>query len=523
MEKGHYPQKPSYYYTLNLKEPRKSIVVQSDVCVYGATSSGVTAALQAASLGHKVAVVEFSRFVGGMTASGLGATDTGNRHVIGGLARQFYKDVGEHYGSAEQWFFEPHIALSVYNKWLEHKNISVFLEHRLAKVEKIGQKIVSFTTEDGIEFKAQIFIDATYEGDLMAKAGVSYAVGREDNDVYDEHYNGVQYGHPHHNFIRFVDPYKRPGDPKSGLLYGISDAKAGVHGQGDSLIQAYNFRMCLTRENANMIPFFEPHNYSPEKYELLLRYIKAGMFDIFDLNRPLPNGKTDHNNWGAFNTDHIGANYGWPTGDYETRERIYQDHISYQAGLFYFLAADKRLPERVRKFSSQWGLAADEFTQSSNWPPQLYVREGRRMISDYVITEHDTLGRYTLEDSVGMASYKMDSHNCKRVVKAGRVMNEGNVEVAPLDPIPIPYRSIRPKRSECTNLLVPVCVSASHIAYGSIRMEPVFMITGQSAGVAAHMALKGDGAVQNISYSDFERKLRGEGQILAVGKDILYE
>ena len=516
MEKSRYPQKPSYYYPLNLKEPRKAVTVLSDVCIYGATSSGVTAALQAATLGHKVALVEFSPFVGGMTTSGLGATDTGNRHVIGGLARRFYRDVGARYGSAEQWFFEPHAAMAVYNKWLEHENISLFLEHRLSKVEKRGEKITCFTTEDGIEFKARIFIDATYEGDLMAKAGVSYAIGREDNTVYDEHYNGVQYSHMHHNFIRFVDPYKSPGDPKSGLLYGISDAPGGAHGQGDSLIQAYNFRMCLTRENANMIPFVEPHDYYPEKYELLLRYIKAGMFDIFDLNRPLPNGKTDHNNWGAFNTDHIGANYGWPGGDYETRERIYQDHVSYQAGLFYFLATDKRLPERVRKFSAQWGLAADEFTGTSNWPPQLYVREGRRMISDYIITEHDTLGRYTLEDSVGMASYKMDSHNCKRIVKAGRVINEGNVEVAPLDPIPIPYRSIRPKRGECANLLVPVCVSASHIAYGSIRMEPVFMITGQSAGVAAHMALKGDGVVQNISYSDYERTLRSEGQILVV-------
>ncbi|MDR0305495.1 MAG: FAD-dependent oxidoreductase [Chitinispirillales bacterium] len=513
-----YSGKPSYYYTL--KQPRTPQTVQCDVCVYGATSSGVTAAVQAARLGHKVALVEFGRFIGGMTTSGLGATDTGNRHVIGGLSREFYKDVGEYYGTGEQWFFEPHVAAKVYSRWLEHENVTIYLEHRLAKVEKEGQRITSFSTEDGVEFKARIFIDATYEGDLMAKAGVTYAVGREGNSMYDEHYNGVQYGHPHHNFIRYADPYKRRGDPSSGLVYGVSDSVPGVQGQGDSLIQAYNFRMCLTRDHNNMVPFEEPFDYHPEKYELLLRYIQAGMFDIFDLNRPLPNNKTDHNNWGAFNTDHIGANYGWPTGDYQTREKIYQDHVSYQAGLFYFLATDKRLPERVRNFSSQWGLAADEFTDTSSWPPQLYIREGRRLVSDYVITEHDTLGRYVLEDSVGMASYKMDSHNCKRIVKAGRAMNEGNVEVAPLDPIAIPFRAVRPKRHECTNLLVPVCVSASHIAYGSIRMEPVFMITGQSAGVAAHMALKGDGVVQNISYSDFERKLRSEGQILTVSREI---
>ncbi len=506
------PQKPSYYYAI--KDPPQARTLECDVCVYGATSAGVTAAVQAARLGHRVALVEFGRFMGGMTTSGLSATDTGNRHVIGGMAREFYKDLGSFYGTGEQWFFEPHVASKVFHAWLEHENIALFLEHRLAKVEKSGARLNSIWTEDGVQFRAQMFIDATYEGDLLAKAGVTYTVGREPNTMYDEHYDGIQYGHPHHNFIRFVDPYRKAGDSSSGLLHGVSDMPAGVQGQGDTLIQAYNFRLCLTRESNNLVPFDKPSDYDPEKYELLRRYIEAGIFDIFDLNRPLPNNKSDHNNWGAVNTDHIGANYDWPTGDYKTRERIYQDHVSYQKGLFYFLTNDRQLPQNVIRFSSEWGLSADEFTETGNWPPQLYVREARRMISDYVITEHDTMGRYTPEDSVGMASYKMDSHNCKRIVKAGRAMNEGNVEVSPLDPLPIPFRSIRPKRSECTNLLVPVCVSASHIAYGSIRMEPVFMITGQSAAIAAHLAIEGDGIVQNISYSTLEQKMRSEGQIL---------
>ncbi len=501
--------KPRYYYPLN-ENPRPK-TVECDICVYGATSAGVTAAVQGARSGERVVLVAFDRHIGGMTTSGLGATDIGNKHVIHGLSRQFYRDAGARYGREETWLFEPHVASDIYRDWIEKYKVPLFLENRLTGLEKRGGRIVSIETDAGVTFKAAVYIDATYEGDLMARAGVSFTVGREGDEKYTELYNGIQYG-THHNFLRFVDPYRKPGDPKSGLLYGICDLPLGTQGDKDDLIQAYNFRLCLTRNEKNRVPIPRPDDYDPEKYELLKRYIEARVFDVFNLNRPIPNGKTDFNNWGAVNSDHIGANWGWPEGTYEERERIYQDHVSYQQGLLYFLGNDPRLSESVRSASAPWGLAADEFIENENWPPQLYVREARRMVSDYVMTEHDSFGKIRPEDSVGMASYRMDSHNCKRVAYAGRVVNEGNVEVVPLDPVPIPYRALRPKRSECTNLLVPVCLSATHIAYGAIRMEPVFMILGQSAGLAAVIAIdKTDAVVQDISYSDLEAAMKREG------------
>jgi hypothetical protein len=344
-------------------------------------------------------------------------------------------------------------------------------------------------------------------------AGVSYTIGRENNSVYDELYNGIQYS-AHHNFKMFVDPYRKPGDPSSGLLSHISEKTIGAQGTGDSLIQAYNFRLCLSCDPKKSIPFGMPQNYSPENYEVLNRYINAGIFDLFGLTRKLPNNKADHNNWGAFNSDFIGGNYRWPSGDYKTREVIFQEHINYQLGIFYFCANSQTIPEIVKRKTRRWGLASDEFTNSGNWPPQLYIREARRMISDYVLTENDTTGKKVPEDSIGMGSYRMDSHNCKRVAHAGRTINEGDVELSPLSPFPISYRTITPKRHECTNLLVPVCLSASHIAYGAIRMEPVFMIIGQSAAIAASLSMSKNDVVQDISYSDLEHKLLQENQFI---------
>lgn len=501
--------KPRYYYPLR-NENRQS-TVECDLCIYGATPAGITAAVQAARLGKRVALVEFGRHLGGMTTSGLSATDVGNKHVINGLARRFYREVGERYGKKESWLFEPHVASDVYREWIDKYRIPLHTEKRLTSVEKEQGCITAMKTENGTEFVAGVYIDATYEGDLMAAAGVSYTVGRESDAEYAELFNGIQYG-IHHNFLRFVDPYRKPGHPGSGLIYGVSDMPLGRQGGGDRLVQAYNFRLCLTGDDRNKVPFAKPDDYDPSKYELLRRYIDARVFDIFNLNRAIPNGKTDFNNWGAVNSDHIGANYGWPEGSYEEREIIYQDHVSYLQGMLYSLAHDPRLPENVRAASGAWGLAGDEFRETGNWPPQLYVREARRMVSDHVLTEHDSFGRTAPEDSIGMASYRMDSHNCKRVVYAGRAVNEGNIEVVPLDPIPIPYRSIRPKRSECRNLLVPVCLSASHIAYGMVRMEPVFMVLGQSAAIAACLAMDKTGcAVQDVSYSDLEQFMAREG------------
>lgn len=509
----HDNAKLRYYYPVPKPAHRREIT--SDICIYGATASGVVAAIQCVRLGKRVALVEFGKHIGGMTTSGLGATDIGSKHVVGGLSRQFYRELGSHYGVEEQWCFEPGVASNILKEWIHKYQIPVYTEHRLDYIEKADRRIIALHTENGGVFKAGVFIDASYEGDLMARAGVCYTIGREDNSLYGEHFNGVHYGGPHHNFRRYVNPYKNKGDPLSGLLSGISSLSPGQQGEGDNLVQAYNFRLCLTKEPENRIPFPKPDEYNPDRYELLRRYIDAGIFSIFHLAVPLPNKKFDHNNWGAVNTDNIGANYDWPDGNYEVRERIYQDHVNYQKGLFWFLINDSRLPEKVRQITAKWGLAADEFSDTGHWPPQLYIREARRMISDYVITEHNTFYRCSVDDPVGMASYTMDSHNCKRVVLAGRVVNEGNVEVLPLAPFAIPYRAIHPRRDECANLLVSVCISASHIAYGSIRMEPVLMILGQSASIAAALAIDdAGGIVQDISYISLEKKLRQEGQIL---------
>lgn len=510
--------KPHYYYEI----PKESDpqLIHSDICIYGATSAGISAAVQAASMNKKVSILAFNRHIGGMTTSGLGATDVGNKHVIGGLARKFYEEIGEWYGTGkEKWFFEPHVALKIFTNWLKHPNISLFTECRIKGVEKAANRIISLQVEKGTIFKASVFIDATYEGDLMAKARVSYAIGREGNEVYDELYNGIQYS-AHHNFKMFVDPYRKAGDPSSGLLPFISDTPIGTQGQADNLIQAYNFRLCLSNNPKNKTDFSKPENYNPENYEILLRYINAGIFDLFGLTRQLPNQKADHNNWGAFNSDFIGGNYGWPDGDYITRESIFQDHLNYQSGIFYFCANDPHIPSIIHQITNRWGLASDEFIDTGNWPEQLYIREARRMISEYVLTENDAVGRASPEDSIGMGSYRMDSHNCKRVVHASRTINEGDVEMSPLSPFPIPYRTITPKKSQCCNLLVPVCISASHVAYGAIRMEPVFMVLGQSAGCAASLALQKNGIVQDISYSDLESILHNYNQFTFEPSDV---
>jgi hypothetical protein len=492
--------------------------VEADLCIYGGTPAGITAAVQASRMGLSVVIAEFGRHLGGVTASGLGRTDTGNKSAIGGIAREFYRELGKRYGSDEPdgaaWYMEPHVAEAIFQEWMETAKVPVYFGQHLAQVEKQGGKIVRITMENGNVFRAGMYIDATYEGDLMAKAGVSYHVGREDNSVYKETWNGIQFGSPHHTFRAWVDPYVVPGKPDSGLLYGVSDAPPGVQGQGDRSVQAYNFRICLTNVPDNRVPFPQPPGYDPQKFTLLARYIRAGVWDALTLNKPMPNGKTDLNNFGAVSTDHIGANHAWPEGDYATRERIFQEHLHYNLGMLYFLANDDSVPAAIRNEVGQWGLPADEFRGTANWPHQLYVREGRRMIGEVVMNQNHCL-RYQIEkDSVGLASYGMDSHNCRRIVIDGRCVNEGDVEIPVPGPYPISYRAIVPKGEECTNLLVPVCLSASHIAYGSIRMEPVFMILGQSAATAAALALQNGRAVQDVDYAVLRRRLLQDGQIL---------
>lgn len=504
------------YYT-DAKPSGQPQRIQADLCIYGATSAGIAAAVQARRMGLTAVIANPGERIGGLSTSGLGSTDFGRKEAIGGISRQFYEDLGAWYGKEKGesvWYFEPHAAEQVYDRWLEAGQIQVYHRQYIAKADLNGTTIREIAMESGSVFSASMFIDATYEGDLMAKAGVSYHVGREANAAYKETRNGIQFGSHHHMFNAWVDPYVIEGKPDSGLLPGIMDEAPGVQGEGDRSIQAYNFRICLTDAPDNRVAIPQPPGYDPQRYALLARYIRAGVWDFRQRPGHLPNSKTDTNNFGAFSTDHIGANHAWPEASYALREQIYQDHVRYTIGLLYFLANDESVPRTLREERQKWGLAADEFGQTGHWPHQLYVREGRRMVADVVMNERHCRHHEKVEDSIGLASYGMDSHNCRRLAVNGQCVNEGNVEIPVAGPYPISYRSIVPKAGECANLFVPVCLSASHIAYGSIRMEPVFMALGQSAATAAALALASGVTPQELDYAKLRARLLEDGQVL---------
>lgn len=497
-----------------------------DICIYGTTSAGVIAAYAAKKCGKSVLLIGPAKMIGGMTTGGLGRTDAGKKNSITGLSRQFYRDVGKKYGQEVSWNFEPHVALEVYQDYMKEAGVKVLLKKQLVKVNKTGTTIQSILLKDidqnnarPLKVKAKEFLDCTYEGDLMAMAGVSYTTGREGNEKYNETLNGFQLAAYHkqsgyHQFPDGVSPYKIPDDPSSGLVWGISSAKPGPTGTGDNRIQAYNFRICLTDSAENRIPITRPKDYDSDKYVLLVRLFKAQpeMRDINDyfIWSPMPNRKTDVNNRGGFSTDMIGMNQEWPEAGYEEREKMFQKAVAYTKGLLYFYKTDPRVPEVLQDFIQDWGYAKDEYQKFGHFTPQLYIREGRRMIGEYVMTEHNCRSEVTAKDGIALASYTMDSHNCQRLVVNGMVKNEGNVEVPVPHPYPVSYRSITPKRNECTNLLVPVCLSASHIAYGSIRMEPVFMILGQSAAMAAVMAINEKVPVQEINVKELQQWLKDD-------------
>lgn len=496
-------------------------VVTADLVVYGATPGGLAAAIQFRRSGGTAIVVEAGTHVGGMTTAGLGATDTGNAAAIGGLSGEFYRRVyGKYNGtpvtasSPARFTFEPHVAAAVFADLLAEAGVTVHVGRRLATVTKAGNRIAELSTEDGQVYRGLMYVDASYEGDLMAKAGVATAVGREGNAAYGESINGVQL-RDKHQFTKPVDPYVTPGNPASGLLPGVSSAALAPNGTADGRIQAYNFRMCLTRA-ADRIPWAPPAGYDAGRYALLLRYIEAGYTGPFFNTVDVGGGKTDSNNDGAFSTDDIGMNAAYPTATYGQRDTIVAEHRTYQQGLMWFLSADPRVPAGIRAATSAWGPAADEFGATGHWPPMLYVREARRMVSAYVMTEHNCRGAAPVPDSVGLASYTMDSHNCQRLAvgtgAAAVAKNEGDVQVAVPGPYQVSYRSIVPVEAQCANLLVPVCLSATHIAYGSIRMEPVFMVLGQSAAVAARLALTANAPVQGINIGTLQSLLRDLGQ-----------
>jgi hypothetical protein len=535
---------------------RSQSAKEYDLVIYGGTAAAVTAAVQAKRMGKTVIVVSPDKHLGGLSSGGLGFTDTGNKAVIGGLAREFYHRVYQHYQKPEawnwerreqfgnigqgtvaldgenrtMWIFEPHVAEQVFEDFIREYKIPVVRNewlNRKTGVKKSGASIVSIKTLSGKTYAGKMFIDATYEGDLMAAAGVSHHVGRESKAQYGEQWNGVQTGvlHHRHHFGAVKDkisPYWIPGDPKSGVLPRISTTPPGEYGAADNKLQAYCFRMCLTDHAENRVPFPKPAGYDPKQYELMLRIFQAGWREGFQKFDRIPNHKTDTNNHGPFSTDNIGFNYDYPEASYERRRQIIREHEQYQKGWLYFIANDPRVPKDVQDEFRKWGLAKDEFKDNGAWPHQIYVREARRMVGAYVMTENELLKKRPTPDSVGMGSYGIDSHNIQRYIiipeggagKDAYVQNEGDIGVSTNGPYQIAYGSLVPQKGQADNLFVPVAMSSSHIAYGSIRMEPVFMILGQSSATAAVMAIDGKLAVQDVPYAKLRERLLQDKQAL---------
>ena len=536
-----------------------------DVVIYGGTSAGVSAAIQSSRMGKKVILIEPSHRLGGLTTGGLGKTDIGNKQAIGGLSREFYRNIKKHYLKTEHWIwekreayqgvgyqamdedamwaFEPSAALKVYLEMVKNEsNIHIVYNQRLNRktgIKKENQVIKSIQMETGQIYLGKMFMDCSYEGDLMAASGVSYTIGRESNSQYGESLNGVQANNVsltlhkkasmnsiHHNFIDGVSPYLIKDDPRSGLLPFVSPDKPGIDGQADHKIQAYCYRMTLTNHPENRIPFEKPAGYKELEYELLFRNYEAAKGDIRKMysygdplvpwiNSEMPNRKTDTNNQKGFSTDFVGQNYQYPEASYEDRIKIAALHRKYQQGLMWTLAYHPRIPKEVRDAVSQWGMCKDEFAANGGWTDQLYIREARRMVSDYVMTQRNCEALAVAPDVIGLGAYQMDSHPIQRYVDVnGYVKNEGNVEAHVDAPFPISYRSIIPKKSEVSNLFIPVCLSSSHIAYGSIRMEPVFMVLGQSAAIAASIAIDKNIATQEVPYPELRAALIKNHQIL---------
>jgi len=519
-----------------------------DIVIYGGTSAAVTTAVQAKKMGKSAVIVCPEKHLGGLTAGGLGWTDSGNKDAIGGLARDFYHRIWKYYqaetawkhqkkaefGNKNQsppgktgdgstmWVFEPHAAEAVFESLVRENAIEVHRDKWLDRTPGKGVirengRIRAIRMTDGSLWHGRMFVDATYEGDLLAAASVKYHVGRESNATYGETFNGNQVGilHHRHHFMKPVDPYRTPGDPTSGLLPLIDTSPPGTRGEGDHRLQAYCFRLCMTDHEPNRLPFPKPEDYDPARYELLLRVFATGWRELFDKYDPIPNFKTDTNNHGPVSSDFLGANYDYPEASYERRAGIVREHEKYQKGLLHFMANDPRVPDDVRQAVSKWGLAKDEFRDNGHWPHQIYVREARRMIGQYVMTEHDCLDKKATPDSIGMGSYTVDSHNVRRyVTPEGTVQNEGDIGVPTPRPYEIALGSILPHKNQCENLLVPVCLSSSHIAYGSIRMEPVFMILGQSAATVASLAIDAGVPVQEVPYAAIRSRLLADGQVL---------
>lgn len=495
-----------------------------DLLVYGGTAGGVITAVAAAREGLKVGLVNPDHHLGGMVSGGLGWTDYGRKEVIGGYSLEFFERVGAKYGRPIEWHFEAHVAEAVFNDLVKEAGVTVFSDQRLRErrgVRKSGTRLTEFVTEDGSTFRASVFADATYEGDLLAQSAVSYTWGREGSREYGESLAGVRDHTPLHQFRAAVSPYDAPGK----LLPEIMPRSNDAVGAADKRVQAYNFRLCMTKSPDNRVAWPRPAGYTPARYELLARYLPA--FEA-ELKRPLAindvmkadilqNGKSDTNNNGAFSTDYIGGSYDYPEASYAKRARIRQAHVDYIQGFMYFLASDPRVPAALSAEMKEWGLCRDEFVDTNHWPYQLYVREARRMVGEYVMSQKDIQTELTKPDVIGMGSYNSDSHNVqRRPTEDGKaVENEGDMQVR-VTPYQIPYRLMLPKRSQATNLLVPVAFSATHVAYSTLRMEPQYMIVGHAAGVAAKMAIERKQAMQDVDTAALSAKLKSQRAVFQV-------
>lgn len=505
-----------------------------DIVIYGDSSGAVSAAIDAKRRGHSVILVNPTAFVGGMSASGLGATDfLGRQNTFGGIAAEFYQGVAAAYGKDFVRNFEPKVGLQVFKKMLTDAGVEVVYNELLDResgVKMKGKRIDSITTISGKIYHGKMFIDATYVGDLMAAAGVTYTVGREPESQYGEDMAGVRRGDTkprvHYtqrdkdHFIKQVDPYVKPGDPKSGLLPYVFRIDDLANGQGDKKIQAYNYRVCLTTDSELRIPIEKPEGYDEINHELLLRNFDAGDPRLPALIEPLEGtgSKVDWNNMHAVGSDHPGANYEYPEASYERRIEIEKQHENYIRGFLWTMAHNPRVPEDIRKQTIEYGLPKDEFADNGGWPWMIYIREARRMVSEYVMTQHDCEGRKTATDSVALGSFGMDSHAVQHfVTESGHVNTDGVIWRVPPKPYGISYRAIIPKESECENLFVPICLSTSHVAHGSIRMEPVFMALSQSAAIAASLAIEKNVSVQKVEYADLLKKLEASKQIVRIG------
>ena len=498
----------------------------ADVIVYGGTAAGVMTAYSATKQGKHVILLEPSHHLGGMVTGGLSATDTAFFPIIGGYTREFYLQAARHYGKndldhASDWRSEPQVGEAIFNEWLRAAGVEVHLGERLKEhggVEVEGKRLTALVTESGIRWSGKIFVDCSYEGDVMAQAHVSYIVGRESQQIYGENLAGVRPETPKHQFLYKTSAY----DERGKLLPEVDSGALEAKGTGDRKVQSYNFRMILTQDPRNRLPWERPAGYDARRFALLARYLSqykkhTGSDPVLaTVTNPVcfDHHKCDFNNNGPFSTDYLGRSWAYPEASYAKRARITRDHMLYTQSFFYFIATDPSVPESLRRDVNRWGRAKDEFMDTDGWPRQLYIREGRRMRGVYVMRQSDLQTNLTKPDSIAMGSYNSDSHNVDRLaLPDGSAFNEGDVQV-PVQPYEISYRAILPSTAQATNLLVPVCLSATHVAYSSVRMEPQYMMIGEAAGAVAALAIDGGTGVQDVPIKDLQRVLRAHGAIL---------